>query len=116
MAIIITGSIKDFYVGTTKAFSIRIKLNGEYPNITGDTVKMIWKENIDDSDDDAILKIEADVISEGADGYANFSLTPTNTEEIEPGIYYYDIQWIHGTAEYILIKNIISLNKRVSDV
>lgn len=108
--------LKDFYVGTSFNFSITIELNGSNPDITSDTVKIIVKQNVDDSDSNAVIDKNADVTTEGANGVAKFSLTPLDTN-VNPGRYYLDIQWQRANGEeYILLKQKINLLERVSDV
>jgi hypothetical protein len=108
--------IKDFYRGTTKAFSGQITFNGAHPDITADTVTLRMKKNIDDSNDDAVLTKEADVTTSGATGIPRFSLTKSDTD-IDERYYHVDIEWNRsGGQEYILHKQKISVLKRVSDV
>ena len=110
------GDIADFYVGTTKSFSVTCKINGEAQDITGDTVTVRLKENKGVTDAEAAIEKDADVATQGADGVALFALTPSDTD-IDPGRYHIDVEWVlAGGAEYIVYSDKINALERSSDV
>jgi len=108
--------ITAFPTGTTKIFSFTITLNGVTPNISADIVTLTIKKEIDDTDAEAVLKKDADVITAGADGKAIFTLTSTETKELLPLRYHYDVVWyIAGGAQHILQSDQLNVLERVSD-
>lgn len=93
-------TLANFPVGTTVVFTVTFKISGVAPDITGDTVTLTLKANIDDTDPGA-LQVAADVTTQGASGKALFELTPAQTD-IMPRTYFYDIRWITSAAkEYV---------------
>jgi len=109
-------SLKGFYPGETKAFSILLKINDVAQDITGDTVTFRMKENKDDADSAAVLSKGADVTTRGANGYADFELLPTDTDAITPENYFCDIEWVlSGGQEFVAFDGTIEVFERVSD-
>ena len=107
--------VGDFYVGTNKAWKIRIEFLGEYPNITADVVTWTIKKAKGDSDDNAILVKEADVTTQGADAWALFSID--KTEALTNGRFVMDVQWKRSDEkEYVVWEQQIEIKERVSDV
>ena len=108
-------SLTNFYQETTKKFSVTISYNGSAPDITGDTVKVIFKKNKTDSDASAVLTKTADVTTNGLNGQADFTLTPTDTN-ITAQEYWYEILWILSTGEeYVLENGTVSVYDRLFD-
>ncbi|MBN2060720.1 MAG: hypothetical protein JW882_09930 [Deltaproteobacteria bacterium] len=109
-------SLSDWYVGTTKEFSGTITLDGETPDISGDTVTLRLKTNKTDTDANAVVSVEADVVTQGASGIYEMTVTPAKTKNVDPGAYHYDIEWVTAAgAEYILETGRVNLLARVSD-
>jgi len=107
-------SLTDFYVGTTKKFTVTITLNDVAVDVTGDTVILRLKSDKADPDVDAVLTSSGDV-SGGILGIVSFSLSPTLTD-ITPKTYWYDFVWIRSTLdEYVLESGEIKALVRVSD-
>lgn len=108
--------ITSFYPGVTKTVRVVITLDGDAPDITGDTVTLRLKSSRSDADASAVLTKEADVLTAGATGTAIFSLTPSDTQDLTPGPYYYDIVWeLAGGGEYVLNSSTVRVLDRVSD-
>ena len=109
-------ALSDFYPGTTKAFSVRITLNGAAPDITADAVTFFMKRSPDDTDGAAAIVKAADVTASGATGTALFESTPAETAVATRG-YHYDIVWARATGEeYVLTRGTVKVIDRVSDV
>jgi hypothetical protein len=109
-------SLRGWPVGTTKQFSGTITLNGETPDISGDTVTLRLKEAKEEKDASAVLTKTADVASQGESGIYEFNIAPGDTADITPGAYCYDIEWVTSEdAEYILDSGMLRLEGRVSD-
>ncbi|MBE9511404.1 MAG: hypothetical protein IMY71_11035 [Bacteroidetes bacterium] len=109
--------IKDFHRGTTVGFSVKIYVNGDNPNISGDEVIFVMKKNKKDTDANASIKKNADVSASGAGGLALFLLTTEDTNVAPRKKYYYDVQWISTTyGEKIVGDDIVFVKERVSDV
>jgi hypothetical protein len=66
-------------------------VNGTALNITDGTVFFTIKQNITDTDTDALLKTSVTSHTNGAAGLTSIPLTATQTD-ITPGVYYYDLQ------------------------
>ncbi|MBN1849986.1 MAG: hypothetical protein JW932_15545 [Deltaproteobacteria bacterium] len=110
-------SLTGWPVGTIKKFSGTITLNGSTQNITADTITLRLKDAVDDADTAAKMTKTADVGSQGASGIYNFTILPSDTAQIPPKDYYYDIEWVRADegGEYILDSGMVKLKKRVSD-
>ena len=112
-----TTTISDFYVGTTHAFSLLLKINAVAQDVSGDTVTLRIKESITDSDADAKVTVTADVATRGADGYADFIIPASATKDLTAKRYQMDVEWVTAAGkEYIPLKQTIQLLERVSDV
>lgn len=108
--------LKDFFPGTTKRFMVIITFNGESPDITSDTVTFTMKRVMQIGDDKAAIVSAADVIGDGLEGKAVFTLSPADTA-VAPGSYHYDIVWrVAGGDEHVLARNVVRVLDRVSDV
>lgn len=83
-------SLLDFYQNTTKKFGVAVIYNDTVPDITNDTVTFYLKDNKIDSN--YILSASGEVITQGWNGVANFTLTDEQTD-LNPEIYYYEIIW-----------------------
>jgi len=102
--------LKDFYQKATKKFDVTINYNGAVPDITADTVSIIFKTK---KDGETILTKNADVTTSGAIGIAKFNLTTTDTN-ITHGRYYYEIFWtLSNSEEYVLIADEINILNRI---
>jgi len=107
--------LTDFYIRSTKKFSVQIVFNSAYPNITAHTVSMILKSALSDPDSSAVLQKEADVVTEGATGKAIFTLTPEDLD-INPKKYHYEIYWtVSETEIYPLEIGTVTAKDRVKD-
>ena len=110
-----TTKISDFYVGTTHAFTVTLKINGTAQDVTGDTVTLRIKEDMDDTDSDAKVTVTGDV-SGGSSGEVSFIITAAATKDLDPGYYHLDIEWVTAAGrEYIPLTQTIELLDRVSD-
>ena len=94
-------SLSRMYVRSSVYFEIEITVDGDTPNITTDTVSMTMKRRMEDSQEDAVLDIEADVTTKGIEGIAIFSISPSEMT-MRPGTYYYEIRWLTGEEDYPL--------------
>lgn len=107
--------ISDFYVKATKRFSVRIKFDGIYQDISGDVVRFVLKSSKKDPDSEILIDVDADVATNGANGYADFTLTDTHTDQT-PDKYYYEVIWTLATNEvYVVLQGSIKLLERVLD-
>ena len=112
----ITEKLPDFIAGTTWEFVYEITLDGDAPDITDDTVTVTLKSNINDPDSAALLQVNADVTTSGADGKAIYAIPPATTD-ITGGKYYYDVMWYPlAGKERIIDSGEIIVKPRVSDI
>lgn len=108
--------LSDFYENTTKKFDVEITLNGSAPDITGDVVKILFKDTKETTDANAVIDENADVATEGASGVAKFNLTPAITK-VTPKRYYYEIRWVlAGVPDYVLESKNVDILDRITDL
>lgn len=107
-------ALKNFYEKTTKSFEIKLKFNGEIPNLRGNHIFIIFKKNSSDLDKNAVLLKEADTETRGEEGIAIFDLTKEDTS-IEPGTYFYEIKWSALESEYIIESGSLTILNRIFD-
>jgi hypothetical protein len=100
---IIRGDSDRFKVTFTKKTTVNGKDVYEPVDITNWTVRFTVREDVPatdiTSDTDALINIEADLVTP-KEGIAMVYVPATITTKIEPGTYYYDIQYIKPTDEY----------------
>lgn len=107
--------MQDFYINSTKKFSVQILYNGSAPNITTHTVTLILKSAMSDPDSAAVVNKNADVLTYGAIGKAIFTLNPADLDII-PKRYHYEIFWtISDTEIYPLEIGQVTVKDRVKD-
>ena len=106
--------LSNFFKGATRKFSVTISVGAVAQNITGDTVRLVLKTAKGDTDASAAIDENADVITNGASGQADFDLTTTITD-IALGTYHYDLVWVPGTDEYILEQSSVICLEKVID-
>lgn len=111
-----SGSISNFYPGTTKQFTLVISVSGVAQDISAGTVIWRMKNTKYDSDTDAVLSNTADVATGGAGGTAIFTLSAANNT-LTPGQYYTDVTWLKaaGAGEYVVYDSVVQVLERVSD-
>jgi hypothetical protein len=103
--------------GTTKTFRVTVTFQGSQPNLTADVVTFTAKRRPypDDPDTQAVIQVDADVTTDGLNGIAIFTLTPTLTNK-PSGKYPYDIIWYPATGgEYPAGSGTLQILERVSD-
>ena len=109
-------ALNSFYPGTTKCFRIAITHDGGAPDITGDVVTFRMKDHPDNPDAEAVVTKVADVTTAGLQGVAIVALTPSETKNLEPRTYHYDIEWCTANgSEYVLDSGHVLVLVRVSD-
>ena len=82
--------------GDTQIMKIRVKkTDGSYLDINGSSITMTVKEDIDDEDTEAKFQKTIGTgitILEGTNGYFEVEVVPSDTEDLDYGTYFYDIQ------------------------
>ena len=112
-------TLNNFKINTDLTFYIEIRdEDNELVPINDDELWFKMKTDPDDSDDDAIVKEQGDLISMGASGTGYFHLTKTQLE-INPGLYFYEFKWLRSNGEERLFpksgQGRVSALKRVWD-
>jgi len=108
-------ALTEIFRGTSKKFKVSITVNGVAPNISQDTVTLTIKNPRTVPDAEALLQKDGDVTTDGANGVALFTLTPSETL-IGTGPSVYDIVWHIGSDEqYLLMQDQVWVLDRVSD-
>ncbi len=77
--------------GNTKTYNLTITDGTNPIDITGATVFFTIKKNLEDSDDDAIIKKDITSHTDPTQGKTSITLSDTDTA-IEPDTYFYDIK------------------------
>lgn len=108
-------NISNFYQGETKTFNITLKIDNVAQDIRNDTVTFRMKTARDVADGFATLEKVADVATDGATGIARFTLSPSDTKNIDEATYVCDVEWVtSGGDEYIAYDGSITVKERVS--
>jgi len=100
--------------GTTFPITFTYKKNGVATSLVGSTVRFTVKTAEFDTDDtDASAKITKNVTNGASDGTCTITIDPTDTQDLTPGKYYYDIKVDElgdGTLVYKAVEGTISLD------
>ena len=84
--------MQNFFRNETKSFKVTFTDDGGNPiDLTGATVTIVFSKNREPSLKDAAIYAVADTDSNGANGVANFTLTPEDTN-VATGNYYYQVR------------------------
>ena len=102
--------LDDFYEKTTVSFDVYIKKNNVLQTPIG-VVSIIFKTNKSDSDEDAVISVEAESYTTTS---ARIALSAPDTA-VTPGSYYYEIRWKDDDIEHILLSSTINILERVYD-
>lgn len=79
--------------GTTYSIGIQYQKDGTNETLVGATVRFTMKDEEWDTDsDDTNAEVTKNVTDGNSDGEATITLDPSDTADIEPGKYYYDIK------------------------
>lgn len=79
--------------GDTKSFTITFNDQNNDPiDITGATIEFMVKEKLTDTNADALIHKTITSHSNPTSGITILSLSTSDTEDLRPGQYYYDIQ------------------------
>ena len=86
--------------------SATIRLNGvsigNVPlKLTSGTVLFTLKQSF--LDQTPVLKIAGTAVSTEGPSRINFSILPANTKPIAPGRYVYDVRWVNGSSQDLLV-------------
>lgn len=77
--------------------------NGDAQDITDWTIRLMLKTNISDTDEQAVVNVDA-TITDGSSGLATITIPNTTTDDLE-GTYYYEIKYLDSNDK---IKTILS--------
>ena len=118
---------RDFHVtaGDDRIFTLTVKdQNNDIVDITGDTIIFTVKKYTYLEDTDAVIQLTTTgggiVITDGTNGIAQLTLTPTETDpdvntDLELTTYYYDIQVTHNNRKYTVIKGKITFTYEITN-
>jgi len=101
------------YKNTTKSYELNFTKDDKALNITGWTIYFTVKENIDDDDNDAVIKKDITSHSDPTGGTTFIVLTTDDTNR--EGNFHYDIKYkdSDGNSD-ILVKGKITFEKTVT--
>ena len=112
------GGFPNFTPGDTVRVDVVCQIGDSAEDITADTVRFFLKEKIGDSDANAVINKLLDVTTQGADGIAKLTLESDDTDDVDPGFYYYEFVWERANGdEYTFPKppQRVQVYERVSD-
>jgi hypothetical protein len=113
----------DYEISVKKGTDVTFTVNftdsdGVAVNITGWTVYFMVKTDINDLDADSLISKTITSHTSPTTGQTSFTITRANTEDLDFGIYVYDIQFIKddGTRKGSSVDNfIITPSVRLAD-
>ena len=82
--------------GDTKTMTFRLKVNGVVQDITDDTFLLTVNRDKEPADTTNQLFQLAGTIVSASGGL--FSFQPADDQPVDPGSYFYDIQWLEDVA------------------
>lgn len=103
-----------FYEKENKAFDVQISIDREIQDISQDEVVCIFKVSKSDADEGAAITAVGDVSQQGAQGIAKFNI-PKEDTAVAPGMYFWEIKWVHGDAVNIIASSTVKIKERVYD-
>lgn len=81
------------YIGDDKDLNLSVKdSDGNAVDITNYDIFFTVKKDIGDSDNDAVIKVDQ-TVSSGSDGTVTITIPKSQTTDLTPMTYVYDIQW-----------------------
>lgn len=97
--------------GDSKSFTVILKdSNGTQIDIeSGDSI--FFTAKLDRSQETPDIEKEVNAFT---DGTAIVYLTPSDTNDLDPLTYYYDIQWNTGTDKYTVIRGKLKIEEDVT--
>lgn len=91
--------------GNTHTAQVPVTNNGAVMDITGFTAKLRAKKNPKDAN--AVLELDAEAVAIPELGIFIFKFKPTDTENIDPGWYMYDIDITKGENETLEVYTVV---------
>jgi len=82
----------EMYRGDTIDYALSFTKNGEPQPIAGWKVYFTMKQNLNQSDEKAAIKVDITDHDDPINGKTSIHISSKSTEKLIPGIYYYDIQ------------------------
>lgn len=110
MAVVITGKLSSFCPGDTLQVRYTISLNESPADLTDDTVWFCIKDRYDGEE---LLHVEADVLTDGANGVALLTVTAAQTALLNYGTHVYEVHWSRDNFERTLIVDTVRVVRRV---
>lgn len=91
-----TSNTLSIYRGDTKTFTLTFKdSDGNAKDISGATIFFTAKQEVSDSDEDAVIHVTQSTHTDAAGGKSSLTLSPTDTD-ITPARYHYDFQLVES--------------------
>ena len=84
--------MKEIVRGDNEPFTLEFTRNGEPEPITGWKIYFTMKKHLTQSDDEADLKCDVTEHDDPENGKTSIHLTNGQTDNLEPGMYFFDIQ------------------------
>lgn len=84
--------------GNSKNYKLLFKTtSGDPLDITGYTVFFTVKKNINQTDDQAVISKTNTIHSDPTNGISIITITTSETNDLQPGVYLYDIGYVNAT-------------------
>lgn len=109
--------LKPLYRGDSREYDLAFTdKNGDAIPITGWTVYFTVKKDYKDNDEEAIIKKDITIHGDPENGKTKFILLPSDTKDIKPDNYCYDIQVKRGAEDNILtvVSGVINIRADVT--
>lgn len=97
-------NLEPIYRGDSREYKLTFTdSKGAAIPITGWKVYFTVKDNRRDSDDLAVIKKDITVHDDPENGKTKIIISPSDTNDLQPGIYYYDIQVKRGIENILTV-------------
>jgi len=103
------------YKGTSKTIPLSIEKDGVPFDITGYTATLTIKENLNDTDAQAILIQEVTNHVDPTEGKTAFSITIAESETFPSGTAYYQIQISEGVILLVVVAGEFLIQEKLKD-
>ncbi|MFQ3578659.1 MAG: hypothetical protein SNJ71_00785 [Bacteroidales bacterium] len=101
--------LNDFYRGDTVTIRCLFKQNGVAKDITNSVVFFTVKKNVQDADNKAIISKKITNHTKPLEGETYIILTASDTNNITPGQYFYDVQLVEDNNVFTVISGTVSV-------
>lgn len=102
-----------FFRGDSYVVNLYVQTNGAITNLTDYSAILSAKLNEDDAEYSINIH-SSNAVIDTLTGKITFTFSPSDTEDLEAGIYYYDVQISNGTNVYTLLSDLLDLKPDIT--